>query len=43
MPFYNASYPNEEVKCTEPFPSVSFPWPIIQNFKVRKSFSDGVS
>jgi hypothetical protein len=24
--FYKTSYYNEEVNCTEPFPSVSIPW-----------------
>jgi hypothetical protein len=26
MIFYKISYLNEEVNCTEPFPSVSIPW-----------------
>ncbi len=25
-PFYKPSYPNGEVNCTEPSPSVSVPW-----------------
>jgi hypothetical protein len=24
--WYKASYPNEEVNCTQPSPSVSVPW-----------------
>ncbi len=26
LPFYKTSCPNEEVNCSEPFPSVSIPW-----------------
>jgi len=37
LPFYKTSYLNEEVNCTEPSPSVSFPW------QVRLEVGDGLT